>query len=224
MHNQKMMRLINLILRVNLVIFSMLMTGNKISKIKSRCLLEYAKYLYDRKNSDEKAILFYKKAINLDSNNYYAYGSLATALLRKNQVEQALVYCKKANTIKPGVTVNMLLFVIYDVLGERNSSEEVLHKILEYYENNLVTAYDRLAFTFYSVNMFQKAEYYCNEALKIYPNAASLHHKRARILLAQDKFTDAKDEFEKVAKLANTKRYKRYAKKEIISINKRMHL
>ncbi len=195
------------------------MTGEKISNIKSMCLVEYANYLHHKRNI-EKAIKYYNQAISLNSYNYYAYGGLAAALLAEKQFKQALEYCKKAYSIKSNLWGNITLFVIYNSLGEAISANEMLRKIFKYFNNNVAAAYDRLSYTYFQFGMHKEAEYYCKEAVKILPIEAGIHYNLANIYLAQEKFQAARDEFQNVLELTNDKRYKKKAIKKIESLNR----
>ena len=201
------------------VIYGMLFSGKDIKHIKSACQVKYANYLHDKQDIN-KAILYYNKAINLDVNNYYAYGSLAATYFEKKEFEQALKYCKKADAIMQGISVHIMMVVIYDVLGDTKLSEGYLQRVMKFYNNDVVAAYDRLSYTYYQIEMYRQAEYYCKEALKIKPFAASLHYNLGNIYIAQQKLPEAKEQFNKVLELANNKRYKKYSIKSIDRLEK----
>jgi tetratricopeptide (TPR) repeat protein len=110
------------------------------------------------------------------------------------QFRQALEYCKKADAIRSGRLVNTLLFVIYDALGEISLANEVLSKILISCKNNLAAAYDRLGYTYFQVNLYDKAEHYNKEAIKLKPSNPGLYFNMATLYLAQKKYYDARNE------------------------------
>lgn len=203
----------------------MFLGGEKLHDIKSICFVDYANYLHDKKDI-EKAIEYYKKALRVNPNNYYAYGGLAGAFTEKRLFREALEYCNKAISIKKSaILIYILLVVIYESLEEHILVKEALQKTLNFFDNNLVAAYDRVAYTCFQLGMHKKAEYYCKEAIKTNPNEAGPHYNLALIYLAQEKFQDAKDEFQKVLELSSDKRYKKYAIKNIKSINhKKSHV
>jgi tetratricopeptide (TPR) repeat protein len=214
-----MIRLVKFIFKIFGTVEGMFFTGEKINNIKSMCFLEYANYLNDIK-SINKAIIYYNKAISANPANYYAYGSIAAAFFKKKNFDQALKYCNKANAIKPGISVQILTYVIYDILGQTILAKEIFQHVLKYYKNDLIAAFDRLSYTYYQVNLYEKAEYYSKEALKINPNVASLHYNLANIYFAQARFSEAKEEFRKVLELTNNKRYRRYSIQSIERIEK----
>lgn len=191
----------------------------KFNDIKSMCFIDYANYLHDKKNI-EKSIEYYKKALRVNPNNYYAYGGLAGAFTEKRLFREALEYCNKAISIKKlDILICILLVVIYESLEDHILAKEALQKTLNFFDNNLVAAYDRLSYTYFQLGIHKKAEYYCKEALKTNPNEAGPHYNLALIYSAQEKFQDAKDEFQKVIELTSDKRYKKYAIKNIKSKN-----
>ncbi len=197
------------------------MEGEKFSDIKSMCLIEHANYLHDKKDI-EKAIEYYNKALRLDSNNYYAYGGLTAAFIEKRLFSEALEYYNKAMTIKkPDILMLILGVIIYESLGESALSKEALNNALKFFDNNLAALYNHLAYTYFNFNMNEKTEFYCKEAIKIDPKEAGLHNNLAKVYLAQGKFHEAKDEFQKVLEFTSDKKYKRYAIENIKKINQK---
>ncbi|HTG01486.1 MAG TPA: hypothetical protein VK654_12980 [Nitrospirota bacterium] len=216
--------MIKLIARIIILIYNWLLTGEPIDNIKSACYVEYANYLYDICRNWEKAIIFYNRALSFNSNNSYAYGGLAAIHFEKKQFKKSLEYCKSAYAINAGITVQILMQVIYEVLGESNLAKEQLQNILKFYENDLVAAYDWLAYAYLKVDMLNAAEHFCEEALKNKPNAAILHYNMGIIYFAKNEFLKSKTEFAKVLELANDRdekdrRSKQYAIKKIRRID-----
>jgi len=197
--------------------FLMFFAGNKFNDIKSMCFVDYANYLHDRKNI-EKAMLYYNKAITLNPDNYYAYGGLAAAQTEKGSLKQALESCNKAILIKPNVLLFILQSIIYKYLGEPLLVEVAKQKATELFEDKL-TAYSKVADAYLKFSMYEDAEYYCKEAIKMNQNDAGLHNNLAEIFLAQQKFTEARDEFEKALELTSDKRHKKYAIENIKKID-----
>ncbi len=197
----------------------MLMEGEKISDIKSMCLVDYANFLH-RKKKIEKAIKLYMKAIHFKTNNFYAYSGLAAALVTKKSFNQALDYCNKALAIKPNGRPFILLSIIYKSLGQSDLAEDAFQKSLKYYENNSVAAYDRLAYTYWSYNMFDKAEYYCKKAISLNPDDPSIHYHLAAVYSAKKQYQMAIYEYQKVLELTSDRKYIKYAKKEINILQK----
>ncbi len=210
--------MIKLILKIIERFYHMFWYGENFNEIRSMCLVDYANYLHDKKEI-EKAIKYYNKALRLDPNNYYAYGGLTAAFIEKRLFSEALEYYNKAMTIKKPDTLMLILgVIIYESLGEFVLSKEALNNALKFFDNNLAALYNHLSYTLFSFNMNEKSEFYCKEAIKMYPSEAGLHNNLAKIYLAQGKFYEARDEFQKVAELTSDKRYKRYAIKNIKKI------
>lgn len=196
----------------------MFLQGEKFNDIKSMSFIDYANYLHDKKNI-EKAIEYYNKALRLNPTNYYAYGGLAGAFTEKRLFRESLKYCNKAISIKKDVLMYILLVIIYESLEEPILAKEALQETLKFFDNNLAAAYDRLAYSYFQLGIYEKAEYYFKEAIKTDPNEAGLHYNLAKIYLAQEKFQEAKGEFQKVSELTSDKRYKKYAIDNIKRIN-----
>ena len=167
------------------------------------CFVEYAHHLYDI-GDDEQALKFFNRAINLNS-NYYAYGGLATVLLKRKHFKEALDYCKKADSIKTNILIDIMLYIIYKGIGEINSAKIMLEKILKYFNNNYAAAYDRVAYSYFHLGMFHEAEYYSKQALQILPKEAGIHYNLAEICLAQEKLSDAKKELQAVLRFSSNK-------------------
>ncbi|MGB9716477.1 MAG: tetratricopeptide repeat protein, partial [Thermodesulfovibrionales bacterium] len=188
---------IKLILKISERVFYMFWHGEKFKDIKSMCFVEYGNYLHDKKNINE-AIKYYNKALSLNSNNYYAYAGLSAAFLEKREFLRALEYCNKAKSTKSDILIDLLLIIIYESLGDKDLVNEVSQKALEFFKNNSAALYNRLSYTYFQLNMYNKAEHYCKEALKICPNESGLHNNLAKIYLAQNRFQEAREEFQKV--------------------------
>ena len=149
------------------------------------CHVDYANYLHDKKNID-KATLYYRKAITLNPNNHYAYGGLAAAQVDKGLLEQALESCKKAISIKESAVLFILENLIYRSLGQPLLAEVARQKAIEFLGGNLA-AYTHLSNLYLKFNMYEEAEYYCKEALKINPNDDDLRFHLNKIYSAKEK-------------------------------------
>jgi tetratricopeptide (TPR) repeat protein len=200
-------------------------TGEKLYEIKSMLLLDYANYLMEKKDV-ENAIKYYNKSINLNPDNFYAFWGLASVFLKKKLHREALEYCNKALSIKPYVQLFILQSIIYKSLGESLKSDNALKKTLNYFNDDLAAAYDQFAHTYCFYEMYDEAEYYLLEAIKVNPNEAGLHYNLALVYSAKGQYQMAIDEFEKVLTLPIKKihhKYKEYAQKEIKKITPRVN-
>ncbi len=200
--------------------FLMFMGGERIKDIKSLCLTDYANYLYKIKNID-KAVVYYNKSLYYNPNNSYAYGGLAAALVEKKLFRDALNACNMAISLKKSGRIFILQSVIYEARGESDLSEKSFQQSLKFFDDKLEIAYDQLSYTFWLFNMYEEAEHYCKEAIKMNPNNAEFHYHLATIYLAKRQYQIAKDEFQKVLELTSDKRYKKYAIENIKRISKR---
>ncbi len=198
----------------------MLFTGEKISNIKSTCLVEYANYL-DKKKKIDEAIKYYYKALRFNSNNYYAYCGLASDLLDKKQFIQSLEYCKKVNSLKSSRWGIVMLFSVYKLLGETGLANETMEKILERYGyKGAAGAYNDLFIKCLKLGMKEQAENYCKEAVKINPGEPGIHRNLALLYQSQGKLHEAKDEFKNALALTNDNHYKKFTINRIANIDR----
>jgi len=200
----------------------MFLTGEKFKNIKSMCFVQYAKYLRNKKDIED-AIIYYKRALNLNSDNYYAYWGVTVSLMEKGLFNEAIDTCNKAISIKSNTRLFSLQSIIYKALGESGLAEEAFQKACKYFDNKLDVAYDLLARTCYHLNMHDAAEYYIKESLAINPNEAGIHYNLACIYLKKHQNQLAEEEFKKVLQLPSInqkelKRFREYSKKAIDKI------
>ena len=214
-----MARYLGLISKIFITVYSMFFTGEKVKNIKSMCHVEYANYLYDKKDF-QNAENQYRQAIKLNADNYYAYCGMTAGLMAKGLFQDALDYCNKSLSIKPHVSLFILQAVIYSALGKSNLAEESCQKTLKYFQNKLDEAYDAVAHRCYQFGILEAAEHFINKALVVNPAEAGIHYNLANIYLKMQKNQMAKIEFQKVLGLSSInrkkeKRYKEYSKKQI---------
>ncbi len=134
----------------------------------------------------DKAMLYYSKAITLNSNNHYAYGGLAAAQVDKGLLEQALESCKKAISIKESVVLFILENLIFRSLGQPLLAEAARQRAVKFWGGNLA-AYIDLSNLYLKFNMYEEAEYYCKEALKVNPNDGDIRRHLNKIYSAKEK-------------------------------------
>jgi len=186
-------------------IVMMFYLGEKVTDIKSTCLVDYGNYFHDKKSID-KAITYYNRALHLNPDNFYANVALAAALLEKKEFPKALDYLKRAAAIKkPDILTTILLFIGYESIDDGVSARRVLEEIFKYFKNNEAAAYDRISHSYYELGVYQRGEHYIKEALKIHPSLAGPHYNLALIYLAQADLELARNEFQKVLELASKK-------------------
>jgi tetratricopeptide (TPR) repeat protein len=197
----------------------MFLQGEKISNIKSSCFVDFADHLHRKKNIS-KAIEYYDKAIGLNLENTRAYEGIVMSLIVHKSFNQALETCEKAISIRPSSLLYILQSIIYECLGQPALSDEAFHKTLKFYDNDKSIAYDRLAYFYWLLNIFEQAEYYCKKALKLNPDEPSFHYHLASIYSANQQYEMAIEEYERVLKLTSDKKYRKNSQKEIKGITR----
>lgn len=213
---------VGLSLRIVERLFFMFLHGEKLTKIKAACLVDYANFQQDRKNLGE-AMNLYEKAIKLYPTNYYAYAGLAAIFIEKRNFKDALHNCQKAFSIKKnGVLLQFQFAIIYEALKESSLAEEALRNTLRYCNNDLAAAYNKLAYMYLQFGMFDEAERSCRQAINLRPSDSGLYNNLAKIYLAQERFEDAKNELQRVLELSADKSHKKSALGQMELIRKRM--
>jgi Flp pilus assembly protein TadD len=203
---------IGLIVRVVNRYLSMFLMGETIKNIKSMCMVEYGNYFID-KGAFGKAMVYYRKALKYNTNNYYACGGLAATLLENKEYEDALEQCKKAISLKnTDPELNILIAVIYESKGMDGLFKEQLDHILKLCTGDEAAVYNRMAYTYRRLNRYKEAEQYIKKAIKVEPHKVAYHNNLASIYLYQNDLSGAKDEYQKVIDLAKTKEDKRFKK------------
>jgi tetratricopeptide (TPR) repeat protein len=205
--------IIKFVLRIIYRIFMMLFEGERFKVIKVAYLVDVGNYFHVKKNVD-KTIRYYQKALRVDPEDYYANIGLAGALVLNKSFKESLDFFKKANSLKkPDIVTLTLMFVTYQALGEEKLQEEKLKDIKIFFNNSEAAAYERLAYTFFDLGMYDEAEYYLKEILKNYPNEGGPYYNLGKVHFTQEKFEEAREEFQKALKLAigrDEKRLKKY--------------
>jgi tetratricopeptide (TPR) repeat protein len=187
----------------------MFFVGEKLKQIKLACSVDWAIYFYKKKEF-QKAIGCYQKALLLDPNDYYANVGLAATLVANKSFRESLVSFDKAISIrKPDAWTLFPLLVAYKALGADDLARKALEGIMEFSNNNEAATYDGLAYTYFTLDMFEEAEHYSKRALEISPNESGLHYNLGKIYFAQQKPKEAKVEFQRAVELADSKREKR---------------
>lgn len=192
----------------------MLFEGERFKTIKLAYLVDVGNYFHAKKNVD-KTIRYYQKALRVDPQDYYANIGLAGVLVLNKSFRESLDFFKKANALKkPDIVTLTLMFVVYQTLGEETLQKEVLKDIKHFFNNSEAAAYERLAYTFFDLGMYDEAEYYLKEILGNYPKEGGPYYNLGKVYFAQDKFEEAREEFQKTLKFATKKseeRLKEYA-------------
>ena len=214
---------VKLILKLFERVFSRFFVGDKTKDIVAICFVDIAHYLHVKKKNLDGAIKYYRKAIDLNPSSYYAYAGLAAAFAEKGLFREALDYCDKAVAIRqPDKLMSFLLIVVYESLGQNELARELLNKTKLFYNKDISGSYNQLAATYFQLGFYKKTEYYYREAINIHPTVAIFHSNLARVYLSQGKLSEARDEFQKVLELSRNKRNKKFASKNIRSLEKKL--
>ena len=225
---RSMVNLLITVLRISMRFFFMFLDGRKLRDIKSMCLVVYGNYLHREKEID-KSITCYSKAVNLNPNNFYAYGGLTWAYIQKHMFQEAQEYCMKAIKLRNSkgilspytVRIKLHQIIIYESLGQITLANETIEQIQPFFDNNLAAIHDLLERTYFEIGMFRQAEDHGKKAIDIDPDSARLHHNLARVYWAQSNYEMARIEFQKVLQLTNEKFYKDHAIRNIENIEKK---
>jgi len=200
-------------------VWDMFFVGEKLKQIKVACLVDYASYHYKKKNF-RRAIESYKKALLLDSNDYYANIGLACTLVANKSFEESLAPFEKAVSIrKSDIRALPWLFVGYEALGKKDLARKFLEEIVQYLGNNEAAAHDAIANTYFTLDILTEAEQHSKKALEISPNKGGLHYNLGKIYFAQQKTREAKVEFQRAIELAKERRLVSYANRYLRAIN-----
>lgn len=202
------------ILKMTARALSMFIEGKDFNIIKSLCLVDLANNFHDQHKIDN-AIRYYTKSAYLNPKNYYAYAGLTAAFLEKKLFNQAVESGNKAiNIRKPDIQMNVLLLIAYESVGDTESSKKTLHQIVEYF-GNVPAAYNHLAHIYFKLGLYDQAEYYCKEAIRLDEARAGLHYNLATIYKARNEYSLALNEYRRVLELKADRKYTRLARKEI---------
>jgi tetratricopeptide (TPR) repeat protein len=202
----------------------MFFEGEKLKQIRVACLVDCASYFYEMKDFGT-AVEYYKKALLLNPNDYYANIGLACTLVANKSFEESLASFEKAISIRKLDTRTLpWLFAVYEALGKEDLARGVLEEMVQYVGNNEAAAHDGLAYTYFMMNFFTQAERHSKKALEISPNKGTLHYNLGKIYFAQGNTREAKFEFQRAVELAHDKKERRivgYANRYLTAINRK---
>jgi len=156
------------------------------------------------KASDESAIPFFRRAVEIDPNFALAYARLGTVYFNLGEDELAVQHQKKAFELRDHVSERERFYIsahyYSDVTGDLDKTLETYTMWAKTYPreripvNNLAERYD-------SVGQFAKAEEMSREAIKLLPEGPGPWGLLARAYLGLGRYDDAKAAAEKAVSL-----------------------
>ncbi len=203
----------------------MFLVGENFRNIKLACIVDCANYFHEKKNP-QGAIKYYRRALRINPDDYYANIGLAGALVMNKMFKESLLFFEKSNSLKkPVQKVLLLMFVAYKALNNTQMQEMIFRETITACKNDEIAAYEGLEYTFFKLDMYDEAEFYWKEVFSIYPNKPIYYYNLGKIYFAQGKFHEALDEFQKVLSYAygtHEKQLKKYVSSYIKRINKKL--
>lgn len=153
------------------------------------------------------------KVLKIDPDNFYGHGLLATASLVNKEFGKALEYASKALAGDTGKVppflrewLDMALFMIYEMLGREVSAKEVLERIAAAREGDMVRIYNWIAHSYFTMRIFEKAEYYNEKVMELLPDEPGVYYDFARIYMARGKPEKAREALMKARALTGRRR------------------
>ena len=144
--------------------------------------------LFIMRKEHDKAILSYKKAIELNPNNADSYFGIGRALNFSDKPEEALEYTNKALHLNPVLPYYYLysLGYSYSLLGQHEKAIKILKKCLNLQPNNWL-AYATLAVSYSLSGQENNAKTAVREPLNLYPDYSIEFLKKMSLHKNQDK-------------------------------------
>ena len=143
-----------------------------------------------------EAIVFYKRAVELDPDFAHAYGVLAVVHGATGRPGLAADYAQKAYALRDRVSeyekLDIINFYHGFVTGDLNKQIEVLTLLKQMLPRDNFAA-TNLALTYNELGQSDRAVAEAREAVRVTPHFAPAHWALAWSLLSQDRFAEAKD-------------------------------
>ena len=155
--------------------------------------------LFIMRKEHDKAILSYKKAIELNPNNADSYFGIGRALNFSDKPEEALEYTNKALHLNPVLPYYYLysLGYSYSLLGQHEKAIKILKKCLKLQPNNWL-AYATLAVSYSLSGQKNNAKTAVRELLNLYPDYSIEFVKKMSLYKNQDKLNRRLEALRKV--------------------------
>ncbi|MCK5281791.1 MAG: tetratricopeptide repeat protein [Nanoarchaeota archaeon] len=157
---------------------------------------------YYRNNDFDKALIHFRNAVNIDSEDYTAWDNLGSIYSRTEQYGKAIESLEKSLKIKP------YNYQAYDRLGivymkmENNEQAEEMFKTSIYFEENYYPAYSHLGTLYGNMGNYTLAAQYLQKALTINPSYAEAYFNLGLLLDAIGKDREAIKYYKRAAELS----------------------
>jgi TolB-like protein/Flp pilus assembly protein TadD len=99
--------------------------AKRLDPISTQLESDYGRMLYRARNNVE-AEAHLKRSIELDPNNFSAYGRLADVYLQMERFEDAIAYCNKAKEMSPDRGYDLRLATVYARMGKRKEALQII--------------------------------------------------------------------------------------------------
>ncbi len=151
----------------------------------------------------DKAIVLYKKSIELDSNNPFAYSNMAGIFKDQGDLKEAENLLRKAIKIKPNLAGPYSnLGTIVQELGRLEESEVLLRKAIEL-KPDFANAYSNLGTIVKELGRLKEAEILQRRAIELKPDFANAYSNLGAVLKSLGRLKEAELSILKAIKLDN---------------------
>lgn len=156
---------------------------------------------YLTKGQYDEALIYYKKAIEIDPNNALAYNSICFIYNKQGQYDKAIEYCSKAIELAP----NKALYygaraAVYWSKGQYDLAIADLIKAIKIDPNN-APAHRYICLIYEEQGQYDKAIEYCSKAIELDPEDAIAYNGRGRAYLKKGQYDLAIVDFTKAIEL-----------------------
>ncbi|GLB53089.1 hypothetical protein NBRC110019_21290 [Neptunitalea chrysea] len=181
-----------------------LLTPEQLDDCNDGDLLFYKAYALDEIGKTEKAIKYYNKSIQGESDDdKSAYNNLGNIYKDQKEYEKAIQNYKKAIQIDPNFAYP------YNGLGTVYCNQKKYEKAIQYYEKAIkinpdyLTPYNGLGTVYCNQKKYEKAIQYYEKAILINPDFAAPYYNLADLYYNNNKLERAKENYQKYLKLTN---------------------
>jgi Flp pilus assembly protein TadD len=152
--------------------------------------------VFQSREEFEKAIYYYRKCLDINSNNPEILKNIGLSLMGMRLFEKAIEIFKVAIEISPqNVKLHNNLAILYDLTGNFEKAKESFYRAIEF-DGSYWEAYQNLSHTYSYLGDLNKAEYYNEKALMLNPDSVDANFDRAIIKLNKGDFPAAWKDYE----------------------------